>query len=98
MYPSLARTTRRQRRLEIRRAVRVHRFVAVVAVAVITAVGLVSVAVSTLTPAGAVPYQDWPTFLQNVGRTGATTDPGLSVANSSLLKLKWTFAAGGPIM
>jgi len=56
MYPSLARTTRRQRRLEIRRAVRVHRFVAVVAVAAITAVGLVSVAVSTLTPAGAVPY------------------------------------------
>ena len=97
MCPFTTRLAARQRRLRARRVARLRRFVVAVAVAAITAVGLVSVAVSTLTPAGAVTYQDWPTFLQNVGRTGATADPGLSVANSSLLKLKWSFAAGGPI-
>ena len=48
-------------------------------------------------PAAAVAYQDWPTFLQNPGRTGATVDPNLSVANASLLKLKWSYLTGGPI-
>jgi len=48
--------------------------------------------------AGAASYQDWPTFLQNNGRTAATVDPSLSVANSSTLKLKWKFATGAPVV
>jgi hypothetical protein len=40
---------------------------------------------------------DWPTFLQNGARTGATTDPTLTATNASLLKLLWSYKAGGPI-
>src|SRR5579884_2323550 len=48
---------------------------------------------------GATPvtYTDWPMFLQNPARSNATTDPNLSVANASLLKLKWTYKAGATI-
>lgn len=49
-------------------------------------------------PAVAATYQDWPTYLQNTSRTAATTDPNLSVANASLLKLNWTSATGGPVV
>jgi outer membrane protein assembly factor BamB len=42
-------------------------------------------------------FPDWPTFLQNPSRTGATSDPKLSVANASSLKLKWAYQTGGPI-
>jgi outer membrane protein assembly factor BamB len=36
-------------------------------------------------------------FLQNPGRTATTVDPKLMVSTASQLKLKFTFAAGGPI-
>ena len=56
------------------------------------------VAVSTsATPAAAAPSQDWPTFLHDAARSGATVDASLSIANSNLLKLKWAFPTGAPI-
>jgi outer membrane protein assembly factor BamB len=48
-------------------------------------------------PAVAASYQDWPTFLHDAGRSAATADPNLSIAKASLLKLKWSYATGGPI-
>ena len=47
--------------------------------------------------ADAVSYQDWPMFLQNPARTGATVDPKLSVSSAATLKLKFAFPTGGPI-
>ncbi len=49
------------------------------------------------TSAAAATDQDWPTFLQNVSRTAATTDANLAISNAALLKRKWAFATGGPI-
>jgi outer membrane protein assembly factor BamB len=63
-----------------------------------TIVSTTAVAALTAQSASAVSYQDWPTFLQNNGRTSATVDPKLSVANASTLKLKWTYATGGPVV
>ena len=57
----------------------------------------VAAAAGAPAPASAASYQDWPMFLQNPQRTGATTDPKLSVASAPSLKLKFTFATGGPI-
>jgi len=48
-------------------------------------------------PANAASYQDWPMFLQNPQRTAATVDPKLSVSTAGTLKVKFAFAAGGPI-
>jgi outer membrane protein assembly factor BamB len=48
-------------------------------------------------PAAAASSQDWPTYLQNAGRTAATTDGSLSVAGAPGLKLDWSYTAGGPI-
>ncbi len=63
-------------------------------VTVVVAAGLVTLAT---TPAAAASYQDWPMFLQNPARSNATVDPALSVAKSSILKLKWSFKTGGPV-
>ena len=41
--------------------------------------------------------QDWPTYLQNVARTSATTDATLSTAGAPNLAVSWTYQAGGPI-
>lgn len=46
-------------------------------------------------PGAAVAGQDWPTFLHDAARSGATTDPNLTVASTALLKLKWSFATAG---
>jgi outer membrane protein assembly factor BamB len=62
----------------------------------VAASGLTAAVFSTL-PAAAASYQDWPMFLQNTSRTNATTDPALSVAKASTLKLKWAFQTGGPV-
>src|SRR5690242_18350686 len=61
-----------------------------------SALSAVSV-VFTHARARAVSYQDWPMFLQNPARTGATVDPKLSVSSAATLKLKFAFATGGPI-
>ena len=63
---------------------------------IVAASGLTAAVFSTL-PAAAASYQDWPMFLQNTSRTNATTDPALSVAKASTLKLKWAFQTGGPV-
>jgi hypothetical protein len=47
--------------------------------------------------AAATQYQNWPMFLQNPGRSGATVDPLLSVSRSSDLMVKWAFDTGGPV-
>ena len=41
--------------------------------------------------------QDWPTYLQNVARTSATTDATLGTTGAPNLAVKWTYPAGGPI-
>ncbi len=62
---------------------------------------IVVTAIVTLSTIGrsafAATYQDWPTFLQNPSRTAATSDPNLSVASASALKLKWSYQTGGGI-
>ena len=68
----------------------------IVAVALPAAALAASPAVHAV-PASAATYQDWPMFLQNSARTAATVDPKLSVASAPTLKLKFTFATGGPI-
>ena len=69
------------------------------AMAVVLAASILTglTAIFTNVSAEASPYQDWPMFLQNPARTAATVDPKLSVSSASTLKLKFTFAAGGPI-
>jgi outer membrane protein assembly factor BamB len=47
--------------------------------------------------AHAATSQDWPTYLQNVARTSATTDATLSKSKAPNLTPQWTFQAGGPL-
>ncbi len=49
-----------------------------------------------LTPARAA-SGDWPTYLHDTQRTGATTDTTLSTANAGQLTTNWVFKTGGPI-
>jgi len=58
---------------------------------------LILAAVGSAPSAWAASAQDWPTFLQNPARTGATVDPTLTVANAATLKAKWKFKTGAPI-
>ena len=48
-------------------------------------------------PAAAPASQDWPTYLQNVARTSATTDSTLTTTGAPNLAVDWTYQAGGPI-
>jgi outer membrane protein assembly factor BamB len=41
--------------------------------------------------------QDWPTYLQNNARTGATTGPAPTQKQAPNLTVKWAFQAGGPL-
>jgi len=58
---------------------------------------LAAASAGTAVPASAASSQDWPTYLQNVARTAATTDSTLSAAGAPNLKLDWSYTAGGPI-
>ena len=92
-----------------RRKLRYSFPVVVLLAAMVAVPGLVAVpraTASATTPTGLTsaaalaapgPAQDWPTFLQNDTRTAATTDPNMSAATASALKLDWSAATGGPI-
>jgi outer membrane protein assembly factor BamB len=80
------------------------------AAAFVAGVGLLGLAPLAASPASAattavraapalaaVASQDWPTYLQNVARTSATTDSTLAAAAAANLAVKWTYQAGGPI-
>jgi len=57
-----------------------------------------SFVISSSRPGGAaVTFVDWPSYLQNSGRTGATTDPNLTVANVPGLQMNWAVKTGGPV-
>src|SRR5262249_40870012 len=49
------------------------------------------------TAVAASPNEDWPTFLHDVARSSASGEKTLSPSTVGALKLKFTFAAGGPI-
>ena len=53
-------------------------------------------AVHQLIPARAA-SGDWPTYLHDVQRSGASSDTVLSTANAAQLTVNWTFKTGGPI-
>src|SRR6478609_8894455 len=77
---------------------RSHRPWTALPVIVILVVGyLVLTTVGGAPSAWAASAHDWPTFLQNPARTGATVDPTLTVANAATLKAKWKFKTGAPI-
>jgi outer membrane protein assembly factor BamB len=60
--------------------------------------GAVTAAVRSVPVSAAAPAsQDWPTYLQNPGRTSATTDSTLTTAGAGNLTVHWTYQAGGPI-
>ncbi len=58
---------------------------------------LAAASAGTAVPASAASSPDWPTYLQNVARTAATTDSTLSAAGAPNLKIDWSYTAGGPI-
>ena len=70
----------------------------------ISAVALVAAILSMVTgallstPAAAISYQDWPTFLQNPARTNATVDPKLSVANAPTRRFFVADRQSGPVL
>jgi len=74
-----------------------HALLKVLVASVIVMASCVTAVAASGRPAAAATYQDWPMFLQNPARTNATTDPKLSVAKASTLKLKWAFKTGGPV-
>src|SRR6266851_4730891 len=73
--------------------------------ALLLAAGALGLTAMAAAPAGAVTSavqlsttsQDWPTYLQNVARTSATTDSTLTTTGAPNLAVNWTYQAGGPI-
>lgn len=43
------------------------------------------------------PVEDWPKYRRDLANTGRSAETGLSSANVSLLKKKWTFDTGGKV-
>jgi hypothetical protein len=74
-------------------------FLVVVTAAVLVASAALSVLASTAAPtvAAAATSQDWPMFLHDSTRSGATTDANLTTANVSNLKPAFTYKTGASI-
>ena len=43
------------------------------------------------------PFEDWPKYRRDLANTGRSAETGLSSANVSLLKKKWSFDTGGKV-
>src|SRR6516165_1546654 len=74
-------------------------FVVVMTVTVLVASTVLAVVASTAAPtvAAAATSQDWPMFLHDSARSGATTDANLTAANVSNLKKAFTYKTGAAI-
>ena len=74
-------------------------FVAAVTAAALMASTALSVVASTAAPtvAAAATSQDWPMFLHDSARSGATTDANLTTANVSNLKKAFAYKTGASI-
>jgi outer membrane protein assembly factor BamB len=67
------------------------------ALALLASLAFVAPVVSPTTASAAAVNSDWPMFLHDVSRSSASTETTLSPANVGGLKLKFKFAAAGPI-
>ncbi len=72
------------------------RLVSVLAAGLVALAGIVTLAPQSVQAAASLP-EDWPTFLHDTARSGASGETILSTTNAPLLKKRWSYLTGGVI-
>jgi outer membrane protein assembly factor BamB len=73
-----------------------RRLVSFLAAGLVATAGIVTLAPQPVQAAAPVP-QDWPTFLHDTARSGASGETFLNTANVTLLKKRWSYLTGGVV-